>query len=47
MQVLEFATGYEPITLYQSREAHALPLADGRGEGHIYSMDDRHHGAID
>jgi quercetin dioxygenase-like cupin family protein len=38
MQVLEFATGHEPITLYQSHGAHALPLADGRGEGHVYSI---------
>jgi hypothetical protein len=29
MQVLEFAAGHEPITLYQSHGAFALPLADG------------------
>lgn len=38
MQVLEFAAGHEPITLYQSHGAHALPLADGRGEGHVYCI---------
>lgn len=38
MQVLEFAAGHDPITLYQSHGAHALALADGRGEGHVYSL---------
>jgi quercetin dioxygenase-like cupin family protein len=38
MQLLEFAAGHEPIAQYQSHGAHALPLADGQGEGHVYSI---------
>jgi quercetin dioxygenase-like cupin family protein len=38
MQVLEFTAGHEPITLYQSQGAYALPLAQGRGEGHVYCI---------
>jgi quercetin dioxygenase-like cupin family protein len=38
MQLVEFAAGHEPITLYQSQGAFALPLADGRGEGHVYCV---------
>ena len=38
MQVIEFGAGHEPISLYQSHGASALPLADGRGDGHVYCI---------
>jgi quercetin dioxygenase-like cupin family protein len=38
MRVLEYGAGHEPITQYQSHGAFALPLAGGRGEGHVYSI---------
>jgi quercetin dioxygenase-like cupin family protein len=39
MHLLAFAAGREtPISVYGSRGAHALPLGEGRGEGHVYCI---------
>src|SRR6476469_1405843 len=35
-----------PISDYESHEAYALPLADGRGEGHVYCIRIEPGGAI-
>ena len=37
MLLLDFTPGHEaPISVYDSRGAHALSLGEGRGQGHIY-----------
>jgi quercetin dioxygenase-like cupin family protein len=47
MQLLDFTPGRAaPIPDYKSHEAYALPLADGRGEGHVYCIRIEPGGAI-
>jgi hypothetical protein len=39
MQLLDFTPGHEaPISVYESERAYALPLGEGRGEGHVYCI---------
>ena len=39
MQLLDFTPGHEKlISVYQSHGAYALPLGEGRGEGHVYCI---------
>jgi quercetin dioxygenase-like cupin family protein len=47
MRLLDFTPGHEtPITVYESRGAYALPLGEGRGEGHVYCIRIEAGGAI-
>jgi quercetin dioxygenase-like cupin family protein len=47
MQLLDFTPGRAtPIAVYESHGAYALPLADGRGEGHVYCIRIEPGGAI-
>jgi len=47
MHLLEFTPGHQaPITEYDSRGAYALPLGEGRGEGHVYCIRIEPGGAI-
>jgi quercetin dioxygenase-like cupin family protein len=47
MHLLDFAPGQEAlVTEYDSRGAYALPLGDGRGEGHVYCIRIEPGGAI-
>jgi hypothetical protein len=39
MKVFDFSPGHDKrISAYESHEAYALQLAEGRGEGHIYCI---------
>ena len=39
MQLLDFARSHDTlISAYESQGAYALPLGDGRGEGHVYRI---------
>jgi quercetin dioxygenase-like cupin family protein len=39
MQLLDFTPGHgTAITVYDSHNAYALPLGEGRGEGHVYCV---------
>lgn len=39
MHLLDFTSAREaPISVYDSHGAYALPLGDGRGEGHVYCI---------
>ena len=39
MHLLDFTPGHETqITVYESHGAYALPLGEGRGEGHVYCV---------
>ena len=47
MQLLDLTPGHETsISDFDSHGAYALPLADGRGEGHVYSIHIEPGGAI-
>ena len=47
MHLLDFTPGHEAlITAYDSRGAYALPLGEGRGEGHVYCIRIEPGGAI-
>ena len=47
MQLLDFTPGHEvPISAYESHGAYALPLGEGRGEGHVYCVRIEPGGAI-
>jgi quercetin dioxygenase-like cupin family protein len=47
MHVLDFAPGHDAlISVYESHGAYALPLGEGRGEGHIYCIRIEPGGAI-
>jgi quercetin dioxygenase-like cupin family protein len=39
MHLLDFTPGHgTPISVYESHGAFALPLGEGRGEGHVYCV---------
>jgi quercetin dioxygenase-like cupin family protein len=39
MHLLDFTPGHgTPITVYDSHGAFAIPLGEGRGEGHVYCV---------
>jgi quercetin dioxygenase-like cupin family protein len=47
MHLLDFTPGHETeISVYESHGAYALPLGDGRGEGHVYCIRIEPGGAI-
>lgn len=47
MHVLSFTSTHDaPISDYESHGAYALPLANGQGEGHVYSIRIEAGGAI-
>lgn len=47
MQLLDFTGGHDTlISTYESQGAYALPLGDGRGEGHVYRIRIEPGGAI-
>jgi quercetin dioxygenase-like cupin family protein len=47
MHLLDFTPGREAlITVYDSHGAYALPLGEGRGEGHVYCIRIEPGGAI-
>jgi len=47
LQLLDFGGGHDTlISAYESQGAYALPLGDGRGEGHVYRIRIEPGGAI-
>jgi quercetin dioxygenase-like cupin family protein len=47
MHFIDFTPGHEtPISVYDSQGASALPLGEGRGEGHVYCIRIEPGGAI-